>query len=112
MSWDTLQQLRKKGLKPSLPVVVTTDGKRPAWLLESIGCLVVKHESGQAFPVKLLDGLQVWLFLGNCDRAQAVVRAMKAKGVVPSQLRAWCPCAGAMDSMPVNCDVAREWAAA
>lgn len=110
-TWSDLQAMREQGLRPSLPVVVTTDGKRPAWLLANEGCLVIRHAPGEPFRAELLDGLEVWLFLGSCDRAQAVIRAMNAKGVRPSRLAAWCPCAQAFDAAPVPCAVAQEWAA-
>lgn len=110
-TWADLRALRDQGLKPSLPVVITVDGKRPAWVLETLGCLVIKHEPGEVFHAELLDGLRVWLFLGNCDRAQSVVKAMKAKSVQPAQLSAWCPCRQALESSPVGCVISQAWAA-
>lgn len=109
--WADLQAMREQGLRPSLPVMITTDGKPPAQLLREDGMLVIEHKPGELFPVELLDGLRVLLFLGSCDRAQAVVRAMLNKHVKPTDLRAWCPCFQCLDIAPVHCAVAWEWAA-
>jgi hypothetical protein len=109
MSWDNLRQLRRQGLKPSLPVVVMTDAGKPSRLLAEEGCMVIVHKPGEAFHVELLDGLRVWLFLRSCDRAQAVIRTMNHRGVQPSELRSWCECMARMDSQPVCCEVAKSW---
>jgi hypothetical protein len=108
-TWADLREIRRQGMRPSLPVVVTTDGQRPTWLLAEEGCLVIRHNAGETFHVELLDGLRVWLFIGNCDRASAVVSLMGAKGIRPSELGSWCPCMGRMDFQPVHCEVAKSW---
>jgi len=108
-TWADLRAIRQQGLKPSLPVVVTTDGKRPASLLAEEGCLVVKHQPGEQFPAELLEGLRVWLFVGNCDRSQRVQMLMASKGVKPAEFNAWCECSKRFDSSPVCCKVAHEW---
>ena len=107
MTWDDLRQLRAQGLAPSFPVIVTT--KSDCWTYAEIGCAVLKHEPGEPFPVELLDGLRVLLFLGDCDRASNVIRAMVAKGVKPSELSAWCQCFKRLDFQSVHCEVAQQW---
>ena len=109
MSWDNLRQMRQSGLRPKLPVVVTVDGKRPASLLSDLGCLIVQHRAGEKFPAELLDGLRVWLFLGNCGRAQKVGVMMAEKGIRPAEFQAWCECSKQFDRLPVSCEVAHEW---
>lgn len=108
-TWADLRELRRNGMKPALPVIVTTTGQAPARTLADEGCLVIRHNPGEVFHGELLDGLRVWLFVGNCDRATAVVRSLLAGGIKPTQLAAWCPCFGRMDFQPVSCEVAAEW---
>ena len=108
-TWADLRKIRAAGLKPSLPIVVTVDGSRPAGLLAEEGCLVIRHSPGEPFHVELLEGLRVWLFLGSCDRAQSVVKMCAAKGCRPSELGSWCVCTRRMDWQPVRCEVAAEW---
>lgn len=108
-TWDDLRELRRNGLKPSLPVIVMTDDRKPSHLLQEEGCLVVLHKAGEPFHVELLDGLRVWLFLRSCDRAQTVIRAMNAKDVKPAEFASWCECARCFDSQPVCCEVAKQW---
>ncbi|HEX2652105.1 MAG TPA: hypothetical protein VHN11_00445 [Xanthobacteraceae bacterium] len=109
MNWDDLRQMRAQGLKPALPLIVTVHADRVARTLADEGCGVIVHRSGDRLPVELLDGLWVWLFLGNCDRGQAVVRAMSAKQVRPAELLCWCECGKRFDSQPVTCETARAW---
>lgn len=110
MTWDDLRELRRQGLKPSLPVLVTTANDARTYADE--GFAVIRHSPGQPFPVELLDGLRVMLFLGNCDRASAVVRVMAMRGVKPAELMAWCGCFGRVDRQPVSCETAQAWEAA
>lgn len=110
MTWDDLRQLRAAGLKPSLPVMVATKPGSLGRLLDSEGFAVLEVKAGEPFHAELLDDLDVLLFLGNCDRASAVVKAMRAKSVKPERLRTWCECSQQLDSSPVRCEVAREWA--
>lgn len=79
--------------------------------LADIGAMVIRHRPGEKFHVELLAGLRVWLFLGSCDRAQAVVRTANRKGV-EFAVEAWCECAKRLDSQPVPCATAAEWEAA
>jgi hypothetical protein len=86
-----------------------TDDGRPSRLLAEEGCMVILHKPGENFPVELLDGLRVWLFLRSCDRAQMVVRAMNHRGVQPVGVAAWCECSQRFDDQPVCCEVAKSW---
>lgn len=107
MNWTDLRELRRQGLKPSLPVLVTT--ARDCRTYEDEGFAVIRHSPGEPFPAELLDGLRVVLFLGNCDRAASVVRAMQAKGVMPVELRTWCTCYGKLDSCICSCATVHAW---
>jgi hypothetical protein len=108
-TWADLRELRAQGLKPSLPVVISSDGRPPAHMLAEEGCLVIRHNAGEMFHVELLEGLRVIAFLGTCNRAQAVVKLMNARGVQPEEFRAWCDCQKRLDSMPVDCEVVKSW---
>ena len=110
MNWDDLRQMRAKGLRPSLPVIIATKPSNITRTLDEEGCGVIIHKPGERFHVELLDELRVWLFLDDCGRAQAIIRSMNSKGVHPAEFSAWCPCMRRMDSQPVSCDVAAEWA--
>jgi hypothetical protein len=107
MNWADLQELRRQGLKPSLPVLVTT--ARDCRTYDEEGFAVIRHSPGQPFPAELLDGLRVMLFLGNCDRAASVVRAIQTKGVTPVELRTWCACFGRLDSCICSCATVHMW---
>lgn len=107
MNWADLRELRRQGLKPSLPVLVTTANDCRTY--EAEGFAVVRHSPGEPFPAELLDGLRVVLFLGNCDRAASVVRAMHAKDVTPAELRTWCACFGRLDSCVCSCETVKAW---
>lgn len=110
MNWADLRLMREQGLKPSLPVIVTTRMDRLARTFADGGCGVIEHKPGTPFHAELLDGLNVWLFTGSCDRANSVVRAMNAKGVTPASLKSWCECSQSLQSNPVPCATAKEWA--
>jgi len=110
-SWADLAELRRNGLRPGFPVVITTNPDRATYTLSDIGAMVIRHNPGDVFPVELLAGLRAWLFLGSCDRAQAVIRAARVKGV-EFVVEAWCECAKRLDSQPVPCATAAEWEAA
>lgn len=110
MTWDDLRELRRNGMRPALPVLVTTANDCHTY--EQEGFAVVRHEAGKPFPVELLDGLRVLLFLGSCDRASAVVRAMVNREVRPAELRAWCECFRVLDGKPMRCETVQQWMAA
>lgn len=110
MTWDDLRELRRQGLRPSLPVLVTT--ANDCRTFEREGFAVVRHEPGKPFPAELLDGLRVMLFLGSCDRASAVVQLMASREVRPAELRTWCECYRRLDCGAVSCETAQMWEAA
>lgn len=107
MTWDDLRLLRQQGLRPSLPLLVTVRDSCRTYAEE--GFAVVRHSPGEPFPAELLDGLRVVLFLGNCDRAASVVRAIVAKDVKPAELRTWCTCFDRLDSCVCSCATVRDW---
>jgi hypothetical protein len=109
-TWNDLRELRAVGMAPGLPLVVAVGEPRLMQNVGDIGAMVVQHRPGEVFPVELLAGLRVWLFLGSCDRSVAVIRALKIKGVEVEELRTWCPCNRRLVSMPVACDVEAAWA--
>lgn len=112
MTWSDLRALRLRGQRPSLRLIVTTSARfahRMAW----VGCASIVHESGTAMPVELLDGLDVILDLGNCDRASKVKRLCDSKGVNLARCEAWCQCAQNLTVSPKSCDEPeRAWLAA
>lgn len=108
-TWEELRQLRRAGMKPSLPVVVMVDDRRPSRLLAEEGCMVIQHKPGEVFPVELLEGLRVWLFLRSCGRAQAVQMLVGSRGVKAAELSSWCECSQSFERCPVRCEVSREW---
>lgn len=107
MNWGDLRELRRQGLKPSLPVLVTTAGDCRTYAEE--GFAVIRHKAGEPFPVELLDGLRVLLFLGSCDRAAKVAVLMREKGIAPVELRTWCTCYGRLDSCICSCATVHMW---
>lgn len=109
MNWQDLRQLRAQGLKPSLPVMVTTHPSSLARLLDCEGFAVLVHKPGETFHAELLDDLRVLLFLDTCTQAQGVVKALRSKGSKPAELRSWCQCLHRLESSPVCCKVAQEW---
>lgn len=110
-SWADLAMLRANGLAPGFPVVIATAEDRRTRELAGMGFMVVRHQQGEKFHVELLAGLRVWLCLGSCDRAQAVVRMANQREIY-FDLQAWCECAKRMTSTPVNCATSAEWEAA
>lgn len=112
MTWADLRALRLRGQRPALRLIVTTDerfARRMAW----VGCATIVHEAGTPMPVELLDGLDVILDLGNCDRAGKVKRLCDGKGVNLARCEAWCRCAQILTVAPKPCDEAEDaWLAA
>lgn len=107
MNWGDLRDLRSRGLKPTLPVIVTTRNDCRTYAEE--GFAVINHSPGEPFPAELLDGLRVVLFLGNCDRAAAVARLMVSQDVKPAELRTWCTCFERLDSCVCSCETVHQW---
>jgi hypothetical protein len=109
-TWNDLRELRAVGLAPGFPLVVAVGEQRLMENLGDIGAMTIQHKPGEVFPVELLDGLRVWLFLGDCGRAVSVTRAMKSKGVEVRELQTWCPCSRRLVSSPALCEVNAAWA--
>ena len=112
MTWDDLAELRARGQRPTLRTFVTTDpafARRMTW----VGCAAVLHEAGTPMPVELLDGLDVILDLGRCERAGAVKRLCDARDVTLARCQAWCRCAQGLTVAPHPCEEAVDaWLAA
>jgi hypothetical protein len=107
-TWTDLAALRAEGQKPLLRVVVTTNAtfaRRMTW----VGCLAIGHQSGESMPVELLDGLDVILDVGTCDRAASVKRLIDSRSVTPSRLEAWCECNRTLVTTALGCDLDREF---
>lgn len=108
-TWQDLQQLRAQGIKPTLPVIVTTGHWQMERNLREVGCMTITHKPGQPLPAKLLQGLRVWLFVGNCDRRNNVARVLAANEAQPAQLLAWCDCTKTLTQCGAVCERNRDW---
>jgi hypothetical protein len=112
ITWGDLRAMRLRGQRPALRVIVTTS-ERFANRMQWVGCAAILHEAGTPMPVELLDGLDVILDLGNCERASRVKRLMDTKGVSPERLQAWCQCEQSITVAPRSCAEAEgAWLAA
>lgn len=114
MNWDDLAQLRSRGQRPLLPVVVTTwpGVWRPhARDLSDAGVLVITHEPGTPMPVALLEGLSVILALENCGQTDAVCRLLRQRGI-KATVHGWCACYREFTVTPAPCEDTREQIAA
>lgn len=111
MTWDDLRVLRERGQKPRLALFVTTD-ERFAYRMLWVGAAAILHKPGAAMPVELLDGLDVIIDAGNCERSGAVKRLMDQRGVTPGQLRTWCRCSQSLAAVALPCDEEGAWLAA
>lgn len=112
MTWNDLRAMRLRGQRPALRVFVTTDerfARRMGW----VGAAAIVHEVGTPMPVELLDGLDVILDLGRCERAGAVQRLCDAKGVTLERCQAWCRCDQSLSIGPRPCEEGEDaWLAA
>lgn len=110
MTWDTLAEVRRQGLRPELPVFVT-DRWPLVQNMRDIGCIAILHKRGEPMQVKLLDGLVVRLDFGKCELAGRVKRLMDQRDVRPANVRAWCDCAKDYVAVCGECDKGDEpWA--
>lgn len=103
MTWDDLRALRELGQRPTLRLFVTTDellARRMTW----VGAAAIVHRAGEPMPVELLDGLDVILALGRCERAGAVKRLCDSEGVRFARLQAWCRCSRELTVAPHPCE--------
>ncbi len=96
-TWSDLRQLRRQGLKPRLPLYVTTnfDNCREA---AEIGAMVVVHKTGEKFEFELLRGLNVFLRLESCEQVSKVARRLRELDLRPASCQGWCRCEGAYNS--------------
>lgn len=111
VTWSDLAALRLRGLRPELPVYVTT-----RWILArnmtDVGCIAILHKRGEPMPVRWLHGLDVMLDFDDCETAAKVKRLIDQREVQPRRLRAWCRCAGGFVATCGACDAGDEpWAA-
>jgi hypothetical protein len=104
-SWRQLQEMRSRGERPALPVIVTTSSRLEG-NLRGVGALVIEHRPGERMPVQVLDGLRVILALDRCDRALAVKHLMDGRGVRCERVQAWCRCSKQLTAVPTTCGVA------
>jgi hypothetical protein len=110
MTWKDLAELRAKGQRPLLPVIVTTwpSPWRPhARELFDRGVMVVTHEAGKPIPARLLEGLDVILALENCGQTTAVCALMRSRGV-KATVHGWCACYREFTSCPAPCKQTHE----
>lgn len=110
-TWADLANLREAGLRPGLPLIITTYRDSRIANFEEMGCMVIMHTAGTKFHVELLEGLRVWLFLGGCEKPAAIARLAKVKGTQPEELCCWCECHKTLVANPVGCTLEEEWAA-
>lgn len=107
VTWDQLADLRRRGLRPGLPVYVT-DRPVLARNMTDVGCVAILHRKGEPMPVALLEGLDVRLDFGRCEIAGRVKRLMDRREVVAGDLRAWCQCAREFVAVCGGCDDGSE----
>jgi hypothetical protein len=88
MTFDDLRALRENGQRPVKLVIATSWGN----CAETEGVMVVIHRRGEPFAAELLHGLDVELRFDDCAQATAVGRMLKARGVQPTRVHAWCRC--------------------
>lgn len=106
-TWEQLHELRAAGKRPTYRVVVTTDPSFAHRVADpAVMCIV--HKPGAAMPVELLEGLDVLLWLDNCDQCTAVLRLCRAKEIQPRDLRLWCSCFRHFDTGCSPCKDATE----
>lgn len=109
-TWNDLAALRLRGMRPELPVYVT-DRWMLAKNMTDVGCLAVLHRRGEPMPVLWLDGLDVRLDFGRCERSGVVHRLLRRRAIEPKSLRVWCECAQDFVATCGPCDLGDEpWA--
>lgn len=106
-TWADLGELRRRGMRPELPVYVT-DRWRAAQTYADIGCLAILHKRGEPMPVAWLQGLDVLVDFDRCETAGKVKRLMDSRGVEPRWMRAWCRCAREFVATCGACDQGDE----
>jgi hypothetical protein len=89
-TWIELGAMRKRGERPKLLVVASNFNAVREYA--EAGAMVIVHESGQKFPVELLRGLDVALYLHGCDKNAAVIRLMREREQMPKTALVYCIC--------------------
>lgn len=107
VTWTELADLRRRGLRPELPVYVT-DRWMLARNMTDVGCVAILHKRGEPMPVRLLEGLDVCLEFPTCVASGRVARLIRERNVAPRSLRAWCRCARDFVSVFAGCDTGDE----
>lgn len=107
-TWGQLADLRANGKRPALTVFVTTDERYARRLMFDLGVMAILQKPGEPMPVELLEGLDVILWLDDCEQAAAVSRLVRRRGVTPASLRAWCRCDRELTVSVGPCDALRE----
>lgn len=102
MTWDTLADVRREGLRPELPVYVTDRWSLVRNMAE-IGCVSILHKRGEPMPVELLHGLDVRLDFGSCELGARVKRLMDHHEVTPRSMLAWCERCGGWSAIAGVC---------
>lgn len=106
-TWEQLRVLREAGRKPALMVVITTQ----RWFVrgwDQQGVMCILHRPGEKFPVELLEGLEVLVWLDNCDQTYALIRHMSLKGVQAKNFHHVCKCYSCCDSWCRPCSETHE----
>lgn len=107
-TWSDLRELRRQGLKPRLPVYVTTHFDNCRSHAEE-GAMVIVHKAGEKFEFDLLSGLDVCLRLDSCEQVSRVSRRLKELEIRPASALGWCRCEGDWNSFCwPNCKAGQE----
>lgn len=99
-----LADLRRRGLKPESPVVLTDD-RRVIARKRGDGALVelVDPAHPEELPLELLAGLDVRLAFRRCELAAGFWRRMNELGVTLRSGKAWCHCRSAATILAEPC---------
>lgn len=96
-TWTDLRALRRQGLKPRLPVYVTTNFDVCRSHAEE-GAMVIVHKTGEKFEFDLLRGLDVCLRLESCEQVHRISQRLAELEIRPASALGWCRCEGQWDS--------------
>jgi len=103
IGWDALRELRMRGMRPSLPVILTSKAHLID-RLQGVGCMVILHKAGESPPVKLLDGLDVIAIFDTCKLAARFIKFAGRHGVGFTRYRAWCSCGKILTVVSFDCE--------
>lgn len=102
LDWTLLSQMRWRGQKPAMPVILTDRRDLPRVLCD-LGAMVIWCDSVEEAPVKLLTGLNVICFFQRCATTESLRQACVAKGARLASLEAWCPCGSRVTEIFEEC---------